>query len=244
MPRRIPGYLWRRMKAAYRVARSANRRFNRDDGAAMSGYIAYSVFLSLFPFAIFMSALSGIMIGPEESRRIIDALFEIVPQHIAQTLEPVILNVIGESRGGLLTFSAIFALWIASNAVEAIRIAFDRAYDVETEEARSFAFRRAVAVGFVFVAGVAFAILGVVIIAAPLAITLAREYLPFHIPFGLGVIRYVLGLFVFALFLLILNRWLPSRAPRFRRVLPGILVSTILFLAGATGFSIYLAFAP
>ena len=242
MPNRAPKFIWKRFRTIYRVARSAYRRFNRDDGTAMAGYIAYSVFLSLFPFAIFMSALSGILIGPEDSQRIIDALFDLAPEHIAQTLEPVLKEVMGEARGGVLTFSALAALWIASNAVEAIRIAFDRAYDVM--DPRGFILRRSICIGFVFIAAIAFALLGFLIILAPLAITLAREYLPFHIPFGLGIIRYVLGLLVFAIFLLMLNRWLPGRAPRIRRVLPGIIVSTILWIIGATGFSIYLAFAP
>ncbi len=242
MPKRAPTTIWKRVKTLYRVARNAYRRFNRDDGTAMAGYIAYSVFLSLFPFAIFMSALTGILIGPEESQQVIDALFELAPQHIAQTLAPVLKEVMGEARGGVLTFSALAALWIASNAVEAVRIAFDRAYDVT--DPRGFILRRSICLAFVFVAAIAFALLGFIIILAPLAISLAREFLPFHIPFGLGIIRYILGLLVFAIFLMMLNRWLPSRAPKIRRVLPGIIVSTVLWILGATGFSIYLAFAP
>lgn len=234
--------IFRRLKAVWRVAFNAYKRFEDDDGFAMAGFIAYSVFLSLFPFMIFMSALCGILIGPDESLEIIDALFQLAPEHIAQTLSPVLLEVMGEARGGLLTFSAVAALWIASNAVEAVRIAFERAYNVEA--ARGYVLRRSVALAFVFIAAVAFAVLGFIIILAPLAISLAREYLPFHIPFGLGVLRYIFGLGVFALFLLALNRWLPSRAPKTRRVWPGIIVSTLLWIVGATGFSIYLAFAP
>lgn len=234
--------VWTRAKVAGSVAYDAYHRFEDDDGFAMAGFIAYSVFLSLFPFAIFMSALSGILIGPEESLQIIDALFLLAPEHIAQTLSPVLLEVMGEARGGLLTFSALAALWIASNAVEAVRIAFERAYKVEAS--RSFLHRRGIAIAFVFIAAIAFALLGFIIILAPLAISLAREYLPFDIPFGLGVLRYIFGLLVFAIFLLMLNRWLPGRAPKVRRVLPGIIVSTILWIIGATGFSIYLAFAP
>lgn len=225
-----------------RVAFNAYERFEGDDGFAMAGFIAYSVFLSLFPFAIFMSALSGILIGPDESLEIIDALFQLAPEHIARTLSPVLLEVMGEARGGLLTFSALAALWIASNAVEAVRIAFERAYNVDAS--RKFIHRRVVAITFVFIAAVAFAMLGFIIILAPLAIQLARDYLPFDIPFGLGILRYLFGLLVFALFLLMLNRWLPSRAPKTRRVWPGIIVSTVLWIIGATGFSIYLAFAP
>ena len=127
MPKRLSRRFGRRLWATFRLLRSAYRRFERDDGTAMAGYIAFSVFLSLFPFAIFMTALAGVLIGPDEARQAMDALFELAPAHIAQTLEPVISDVIGKERGGVLTFSALAAVWIASNAVEAIRIAFDRA---------------------------------------------------------------------------------------------------------------------
>lgn len=242
MPRRVARQLGRRTWAAIRVGRSAYRRFNRDDGTAMAGYIAYTVFLSLFPFAIFMSALAGVLIGAENTQAIIDELFNLAPPHIAQTIAPVLEDVIGQSRGGVLTFSALAAIWIASNAVEAVRIAFDRAYD--SEEPASFLRRRAVAIAFVFLAGVTFAALGFIIILAPLAFRLMEEYLGIQMPNGTNALRYGLGLLVFAIFMLILNRWLPSRAPKWRKVLPGILVSTLLWMAGASGFSIYLAYAP
>ncbi|MEM7524515.1 MAG: YihY/virulence factor BrkB family protein [Pseudomonadota bacterium] len=242
MPKRAARTMVRRLWAAARVGRAAYTRFNRDDGAAMAGYIAYTVFLSLFPFAIFMSTLAGVLIGPDESALILDALFDLAPAHIAQTLEPVVTEVIGQSRGGLLTFSAVGALWIASSAVEAVRTAFDRAYDAPV--VAGFFRRRAIAFAFVFLASLTFAALGVVVILAPLALSLAEEFFGFQRPFGADIVRYALGLAVFALFLMILNRWLPSAPPNWRSVIPGIMVSTILWIAGAVGFSIYLAYAP
>lgn len=240
--RRAGRHIGRRLWAAWRVGRSAYRRFDRDDGTAMAGYIAYSVFLSLFPFAIFMSALAGVLIGPAEARAAIDALFELAPAHIAQTIEPVLSDVMGKARGGILTFSALGAIWIASNAVEALRIAFDRAYD--TEAPASFLRRRGVAILFVFIAAITFAALGVAIILAPLAFRLAEDLFGLTTPGWANWVRYGLGLTVFALFLLSLNRWLPGRAPKWRLLWPGIIVATVLWIAGAFGFSVYLAYAP
>ena len=242
MPKRIPRHLWRWVQVLTRVARSAYRRFNRDDGGAMAGYIAYSVFLSIFPFAIFASALVGMLVGAEETQKVIDALFELAPEHIAQTIEPVLREVIGHSRGGVLTFSALAAIWIASNAVEAVRIAFDRAYDAE--EPKSFVMRRLMAIGFVFLAALTFTALGFVIILAPLGIALAEELIGFQAPAGAWMMRYGVGIAVFVIFLFALNRWLPSNPPKWRRVVPGIFVSTVLWLAGASLFSVYLAYAP
>lgn len=237
-----------RAKYAWLVAVTAYQRFDRDDGSAMAGHIAYSGFLSLFPFAIFMTALVGALIGPSESAQIFDALFNLTPAHVVETIRPVIDDVTGKSRGGVLTIAGLGALWVASNAVEAMRVALDRAYD--SEKPASLLRRRGIALGFVIMAMATFAILGVLIILAPLALKLARDVIATVTPFDTSfvvitsVVRYGLGLLVFAGFLLVLNRWLPSRRIRTKRIIPGICVATALWLVGASVFSIYLNFAP
>lgn len=237
--RRAP---WRRVRAVGRIGRSALRRFWRDDGDALAGYIAYSTFLSIFPFAIFATALVGRFVGPEDSDRLIDALFELAPEHIAQTLSPAIHGVTAGAQQGLLTLSGLGALWVASNAVEAIRVAFDRAYGVTRP--RGFLSRRARSLGFVVLATATFTLLGLLVIVAPLAIALVERYLDVRIPFGLGVARHGLGLAVLLFFLFQINLLLPSQRPPRRRIWPGILVSATLWTLGAVGFSIYLAYAP
>ncbi len=226
----------------WRVTLAAYRRFDAHDGFAMAGFIAYSVFLSLFPFAIFFFSLAGVLIGPEDSRAVFDALVDLAPEHIAKTLLPVLDEVIGQSRGGLLTVAGLGAIYVASNAVEALRVGLDRAY--EAPASRGFLFRRAVALGFVLLAAVTFTALGFVIILAPLALRLAEAWTGFTPPGGIGPIRYLIGVGGFALFLSVLYRWLPSRAPGWRAILPGAAVATLLWIAGASGFSLYLAFAP
>ncbi|MEM8754193.1 MAG: YhjD/YihY/BrkB family envelope integrity protein [Pseudomonadota bacterium] len=89
-----------------------------------------------------------------------------------------------------------------------------------------------------------FALLGALIIAAPLVIRLTTELTGFAPPFGINILRYALGLSAFAFFLYLVNRILPSRAPKSRACTPGIVVSTLLWILGASLFSVYLAFAP
>lgn len=217
-------------------------RFFAADGDAMAGYVAYSVFLSLFPFAIAATAVAGLLIGPERHAELMEALFSVTPDHVAKTIEPVVSSVTEGRGNGLITVSILGALWVASNAVEAVRAAFDRAY--RAVESRGYLARRLRALIFVFVAMATFALLGFLIIVAPLALRLAEETVGFTSPFGLGALRYLLGLAVFSLFLFELHLLLPSRRPPRRRLWPGIIVSAVLFMAGATAFSVYLAYAP
>jgi YihY family inner membrane protein len=147
-------------------------RFDRNDGWSMSGFIAFSGLLSLFPFLIFAATLTGILVGSDRSDTIIESLFEIAPAHVAQTLAPVVEEVLNKQSGEVLTLSALFAIWVASSAVEAFRVAFDRAYAVP--DPRGFFHNRALAIAMVFLGAIVAALLGVTILFMPLILRLAR----------------------------------------------------------------------
>ncbi|OUS08665.1 hypothetical protein A9Q96_04325 [Rhodobacterales bacterium 52_120_T64] len=88
---------------ANRILRAAYTRFSNDDGIAMAGYIAFSSLLAIFPFLIFSAALIGFLVGPDQNEQVIDALFRVAPEHIAQTLEPVLHEVLVDRGQRVLT---------------------------------------------------------------------------------------------------------------------------------------------
>lgn len=233
---------WGRIKALWRIAKSSVRNYWADDGDALAGYIAYTTFLSLFPFAIFAVAFAGAIVTPEEIEAAVDGLFELAPDHVARTLEPVIRGVALENGRTLITTAALFALWTASNAVEALRVAFDRAYRPEHE--RGFAMRRLRAMVFVMLASLTFLLLGLLIVGAPIGLKMAEARIGIATPVGVGLLRYAIALAMFAAFLMQMHLFLPSKRPHRKRLWPGIWVSVVLWTIGATAFSAYLAYAP
>jgi membrane protein len=232
----------RRLRRALRVLWVAGDRFNRNDGWSMSGFIAFSGLLSLFPFLIFAATLIGIMVGSERSEPIIEALFEIAPEHVALTISPVVEEVLGKQSSEVLTLSALFAIWVASNAVEAFRIAFDRAYAVP--DPRNFFENRALAIGIVFLGAVVAALLGVSILFSPLILRFVQEVLLVPVPAVTSYLTSAFGVLVFIGFLMVMHRTLPGRRPKSSRLWPGVLVTTILWVAFASGFSLYLSLSP
>lgn len=226
----------------YPTLRDAYRRFDRNDGLAMAGYVAFSVLLAVFPFLIFAVSLAGELIGADRSQAAVDALFRFLPEHVALTLEPVLLEVIQDRGQSIWTFSFLAAIWIASNAFEAMRTAFDRAYMVY--ETRSFLLRRLIAVGFVFVGAAVSVILGASIILMPLLVRTAEDILQMNLPHGTSMVSFLMGLMVFIAFLAAMHRFLPGKSMRGEVVWPGVLVSLVLWVGAALGFSYYLRFAP
>jgi membrane protein len=218
------------------------QRFNQDQGSVLSGYIAYSLMLSLMPFLIFATALTGFIVGVEESQAALNALFAVVPEHVAQTLEPVLLEVIGQRRGGILTLSALGAIWAASNGVEAVRIGLDRAYDVDA--ARHVALSRLISVGVVMLGFLVFTVLCTLVIFAPLVFNLIEQWTDIRVPLGIDILRYLIAAAVLSASLYGMHHILPSRSMSGFRLWPGILASVVIWAVVATGLSLYLAYSP
>ena len=231
-----------RIRDAYRILRAAYTRFDKDDGVAMAGYIAFSSLLAIFPFLIFSAALVGLLVGPEQNEEAVNALFRVAPEHIAQTLEPVLHEVLIDRGQGVLTLSILVAIFLASNAVDAYRVAFDRAYDFN--KSRGFIERRFRSIGFVFLGALVAVVMAVSIIFTPLLFQLAEKWLDVALPASMAVLVFVLGIMVFILFLTIFHLLLPSQSMRKQRIWPGIFVSVILWLGGALAFSVYLSLTP
>ena len=234
--------LWAALRDGVSVAGRAYRRFAADDGWVLSGFIAYSVLLALFPFMIFTAALASASIGPDGLEAAMIWVFEQTPPDVASALQPVLLDVLGKDRGGLLTITAAGAIWAASNGVDAFHAAFDRAYEVR--EPRRFVVRRLVGLGFVILGSITFATLGVAIVLAPLMLSAAEALFGVALPMGIGVLRYGVGMGALVGFLWIMHRFLPSRRQRGTRLLPGIIATLLLWMSGATAFSVYLSHVP
>ena len=218
------------------------RRFNDDQCAVLAGYISYASMLAAFPFLIFAMALAGSIIGQTYSEEAFTVLFDAVPEHVALTLEPVLREVIGEHRGGVLTISALGAIYGASNGVEAIRIGLDRAYDVEMR--RNFLINRLISIGFVFIGIFVFSALALLIIFAPLAISMVEQLTTIDVPAEADLARYLIGAVLLYMTLWSMHRILPDRSNEGMIFWPGVLISMVLWVLAATALSIYVANTP
>ncbi|MDF2232133.1 YihY/virulence factor BrkB family protein [Albimonas sp. CAU 1670] len=228
--------------AALKVLWSAAMRFQEHEGFMLSGHIAYSALLALFPFLIFCTSFAAATIGPGELQALIELMFEIAPEQVADAMRPILEQALGVERRGLLTISGLGALWAASNGVEAFRLGFDRAY--QPPNIRNFVISRAVGLVFVMIGTGAALIMGFAVVLAPLIIELTQMLLGRAPPFGMGLLRYIIALAAFALFLYMMHAILPSGRPRARRLWPGITATILLWTAAASAFSVYLARFP
>ena len=215
-------------------------------GFALSGAVAFAFVVSLFPFCIFLGALSGIFGGRELAQQAIEQLFQILPEPVAKGLTPEVEAIMGSSRINLLTASGFLALFFATSAIETMRAALNGAYRVY--ETRPYALCLLISMLFVFVSAVSTLFLTWAIVVGPGVVgpAIASKFETNWIKtlfdstwLGPGV-RYALAGLVIAVQLLAFHLWLAAGKRRLADVWPGIALSIALWLALAGLWSHYL----
>ena len=116
-------------------------RIGRDDIPGMAAQLAYFFLLSLFPLLIFLVTLLPYLSITQEY--LLSYIRDFAPGESMKLIESS-LNEVLDKNVKLLSFGVIATLWSASNGINAIVSAFNKAYDVK--EDRSFIVTRGLAV--------------------------------------------------------------------------------------------------
>ena len=226
---------------AYRVAYDAFLAFLRDDGWAIASHIALSTLMSLFPFLIFVTALTSFLYGSDDlAEKAAQILLEAWPEEVAGPISNEITNVLTRAHGSVLTFGAVLALFFSSSGIESLRIGLNRAYN-ETEM-RPWWLLRLESIAYVLVGAVSLSAFAFLIVLAPLILRTAVRYLPglAGIEGTITFLRFGIASTVLVLALLIVHKWLPSGRRRISEIAPGIVVTLLLWLVSGNAFGSYL----
>src|SRR4051812_19528096 len=132
--------------------------------------------MALFPFLIVLTSLAGFFGSKELADQAAGLLLQILPQQVADSLSGEIHDVLTTTRGGVLTIGAVLAVYFASNGVEALRVALNRAYAVV--EMRRWYWLRLGSVGYTLVAGVPALAVAVLVVLGPLVVGGAGRHHP------------------------------------------------------------------
>lgn len=199
--------------------------------------VAYYLLMSLFPlFIVIGNLLPLLQINPNS---ILPYLQEVIPEAVYDFLEPAIRNLLTQGSGSLLSISAIATLWPASQSINALQKAMNKAYGVE---------RRGNFLIVRFFSLLAVILLLITIVGVTFVVGFGRqtlEYLQpiFHYPTEIiqifSNVRWPLTIITtFSLMTMIF--WVvPNVQPRLRTVIPGAIFSTIGWFMLAQVFGIY-----
>lgn len=228
----------------YKTLMGAIYRLYEHSGFSIAGAVAFSFVVSLFPFCIFVGALSGVFGGRELATAAVGQLFEILPKAVAQALAPQVESIMGSSRIDLLTVSGFLALFFATSAIETLRAALNGAYRVQ--EKRPYPVCLLVSMLFVLVSAVSMLLLSWVVLFGP---AIAAKIAQFEPAWAERIIdfswldtfkRYAMAAVLIASQLFAFHLWLAAGKRRVADVWPGVLLSTALWVTVAALYSYYL----
>src|SRR6195952_4902979 len=141
--------------------------FLADDGWASESHISLSTLMSLFPFLIVITSLAGFFGSKELADQAADLMLQIWPKQGADSISGQIHDVLTTTRGDALTIGAVLAVYFASNGVESLRVALNRAYAVI--EPRRWYWLRLESIGYTLIAAFTSLAMGFFIVLGPLA---------------------------------------------------------------------------
>ncbi|WP_040206238.1 YihY/virulence factor BrkB family protein [Neobacillus jeddahensis] len=126
-------------------------RIEEDDLPGLSAQLAYFFLLSLFPLLIVLFTLLPYFPIPHQD--MLGMIKDFAPVEAMELIEKNVKEIMAQRNGGLLSFGIIGTIWSASNGINAVVRAFNKAYNVK--ESRSFIVSRAMAIlltlGMIFV---------------------------------------------------------------------------------------------
>jgi membrane protein len=233
----------RLFRYVFHVSLDAFYTFLADDGWAIASHIALSTLMAMFPFLIVLTSLAGFFFGSKELADQAAGLFlQTWPHQVADALSGEIHDVLTTTRGDILTIGAVLAVYFASNGVEALRVALNRAYAVV--EPRRWYWLRLESIGYTLVAAITSLAMAFLIVLGPLIIEAVRRHLPLIVENNqqlLNLSRYGITITALIVALFILHAWLPAGRRSFLQIMPGIVFTMVASLISGIVFGQYLA---
>ncbi|WP_077210883.1 YihY/virulence factor BrkB family protein [Bacillus dakarensis] len=213
------------------------KKIEEDDVFGLGAQLAYFFLLSLFPLLIFLVTLLPYL--PLTQDDLLGVVGDFAPGETMLFIESNLNEIMSHHNGTLLSFGIIATVWAASNGLNAVIRALNKAYDVK--ESRSFFVARGVAILFTF------AMIFVFILVLILSVFGKQIGIYLFAKFGLSqefitvwnTLRWALSaITIFTIFLVLY--WIaPNKKFKCVQAVPGALFAVISWSLVSLGFSYY-----
>jgi membrane protein len=229
------------MRGWGQIVRRVARELSADRLSLVAAGVSFYGLLAIFPAIAAFVTLYGLIADPASVGRQLEPLRELVPAAAYDILAGQ-LHAVASGRQASLSFGLLLSLaltlWSAMAGIKTMIVALNIAY--EEEERRSFVRLNLLALLFT-VGGMVFMMLSLFAIAAVPAIV-GFLAIPEPLAALLLWVRWLVMALLAVVALMLIYRFGPSRRPaRWRWVLPGAVLASVLLVAGSVAFSFYVA---
>ncbi len=206
--------------------------------------LAFHWFLAIFPAIVAAVALVGLVgLTASQLRSLVHGLDVLLPVQMSQTIDQALRNPVKGAGGGVeVVVGLAVALWSATEAMAALQVGLDVAFEVSSD--RGFVRRRLLAVPLLVLTVVlGGAASGLLVLGDPIRALLPSSVALARSTFDAAwaVIRWAGALALVVVLLSAYYSFGPNRKrSRMRWVSPGAVVAAVGWLAASAAFSFYL----
>jgi len=210
-----------------------------DDAMGQAASFAYWGLLALFPFLISLLSFIAYLPVPDLSGRLLGLMARVVPPEGMSLVERIVLPIVEQQRGTLLTLGLLGSLWSASSAFSTFVAVINRTLHLQDD--RPWLKRQLLAMGMTIGLS-AFIMAAMVLLVLGPQLAQALAYLV-----GLGetfktawnILQWPAIFALIVLALSILYRLAPSEPSAWCCIMPGAVVASLLWVAVSYGFAYY-----
>lgn len=207
--------------------------------SSRAGAIAFSFFMALFPFILFVLNLIPYVRIENFQQEFLMLIDEMLPPQTAQFFNPIMLDIAANPRGSLLSFTLILAIFLMSNGVNAIFSGFEYSFYVRKKRSIIRQYLIAVLVS-IFLALVLFVAVIALLIGQYIILNLNEEARLLDNIAWISIMRYIS--FVVLIYIIIATLYYfgtkESRSYRFFSL--GAIITTGLFMLTTYLFGVYI----
>lgn len=227
-------------------ALALSRVISQGEITQSSIIIAYYILFSIFPIIIIVGNVLPLF--KIDTKPIADYLEIIFPSEVSTFVMPIINSLLKQHSSGFISFGIILAIWSFSSLINSVRMAMNRIYGVyNKEKERSW-------LHTLFSRTISFLITAIMVLAFALAIfalTFGRQIMEFLAPifkFSLAGInkiesyRWPAIVLMMILIILYLYYTLPNIERNKRTIWPGVILTTISWIALSYFFGLYIKY--
>jgi membrane protein len=204
-----------------------------------AGSIAFSFFMALFPFLLFLLNLIPYVPIEDFQERLLVFIDGILPSQTNQFFMPIIEDIAANPRGGLLSFVFILTILLMTNGINAIFSGFEYSYHVSLN--RNFIKQYFIALLVsIFLALMLIVSVIIIVYSEYLIVTLKSEEFISDELFWIATIRYLIFVVLIYMIVATLYYFGIKKGEKLQFFSIGAFVTTLLFMLTTYLFGVYI----
>jgi len=212
------------------------------DGVEHSGYMSFMVLLTIFPFFVFILAFTSFFGASELGEKFVSLALDNMPTHSIDSIKSRISELMKAPPQGLMTLAIVGTIWTSSSFVECLRTILNRVYEITSPP--NYIFRRLLSITQFLLISLVISLAMLLLIIIPIGLAKIPQFMELIEGYQsiLNAARYSMIFLSLLLSVCALYYIIPNAKLKFVAVIPGALLTVILWVVSGYLLSTYIVY--